>query len=125
MKYIKSTHRYDLTFTVGRKKIRIESKQVDYRTGTVLTTGVNEIDKDVYTALSAQPVFQGLIKSGDFEIVSKKDLELADPVKSALNAKDAEIAELKKQLEEASGEKKESKPQTEKGTDAADPAADF
>lgn len=150
MKYIQNKGRYALSFKISVKgrplNLELDKRRIYQDTGNIATTGITELEEDVYAELANSKSFKSLLKKGELELIDEKELKASTPatdealvkenkklVKEAekaekakeeaeaqLSAKDKEINDLKAQLEALS--KKDNKVDAEK--DKADIEAD-
>ena len=152
MKYIQNKGRYALSFKISVKErplnLELDKRRIYQDTGNIATTGITELEEDVYAELAKSKSFKSLLKKGELELIDEKELKASTPatdealvkenkelVKEAekavkakeeaeaqLSAKDKEINDLKAQLEALS--KKDNKVDAEKEKDKADIEAD-
>lgn len=146
MKYIQNNGRYAIAFTIvknGRDvKVELDRKRIFRDTGNIATTGITEVDDDVYEELSKIKRFANMIKSKELELTEASKIETAEtkmtalekenaelkaqleanPKAKELKEKDKEIADLKAQLEALS--KKEDAPEAPKADAPEAPKAD-
>lgn len=152
MKYIQNKGRYALSFNISVKgrplNLELDKRRIYQDTGNIATTGITELEEDVYAELAKSKSFKSLLKKGELELIDEKELKASTPatdealvkenkelVKEAekavkakeeaeaqLSAKDKEINDLKAQLEALS--KKGNKVDAEKEKDKADIEAD-
>lgn len=152
MKYIQNKGRYALSFKISVKgrplKLELDKRRIYQDTGNIATTGITELEEDVFAELAKSKSFKSLLKEGKLELIDEKELKASTPatdealvkenkklVKEAekavqakeeaeaqLSAKDKEINDLKAQLEALN--KKDNKVDAEKEKDKADIEAD-
>lgn len=152
MKYIQNKGRYALSFKISVKgrplNIELDKRRIYQDTGNIATTGITELEEDVYAELAKNKSFKSLLEKGKLELIDEKELKASTPatdealvkenkklVKEAekavkakeeaeaqLSAKDKEINDLKAQLEALN--KKDNKVDAEKEKDKADTEAD-
>ena len=152
MKYIQNKGRYALSFKISVKgrplNLELDKRRIYQDTGNIATTGITELEEDIYAELAKSKSFESLLKKGELELIDEKELKASTPatdealvkennklVKEAekavkakeeaeaqLSAKDKEINDLKAQLEALS--KKDNKFDAEKEKDKADIEAD-
>lgn len=111
MKYIKNNGRYAVAFTIVKNnrdiKIAFDRRRIYMDTGNIATSGITEIEESDLVELKKLDRFAKLLET--------KELEEVDGVKASdtgnsdelVKVKDAEIAKLKKQLEDKAPTKKE------------------
>lgn len=112
---VRNTGRYALAFRYtddkGReKKVEFDRRRMFRDTGNIATTGITELDDKIYKELMKDERFKKLFVTGEFAEVSEEDLVVDNGSKELLEAKDKEIKQLKKQLEE---QKKNTEPDKE------------
>lgn len=109
MKYVLNKGRYALSFTVIKNgldfKIAFDKRRFYLDTGNLATSGITEVTDEDFAELKKNEDFKRLLGNGTFEEVDGyKTSTISDEV---VKAKDAEIAELKKQLKTKGASKKE------------------
>lgn len=98
--FVKNIGRYALTFDLGTKKVELDRVRIYTDTGNIATTGINEVSEDDLKALKKDKYFKELVERGEILVLSEKDVKAqSDADESVIKAKDAEIADLKKQVE--------------------------
>ena len=152
MKYIQNKGRYAFSFKISVKgkplNLELDNRRIYQDTGNIATTGITELEEDVFAELAKSKSFKSLLKEGKLELIDEKELKASTPatdealvkenkklVKEAekavqakeeaeaqLSAKDKEINDLKAQLEALN--KKDNKVDAEKEKDKADIEAD-
>lgn len=141
MKYVFNKGRYAQSFTITvnsrENKVAFDRRRIYLDTGNIATSGITEVEDNIYDLLLKNKRFKKLIDSKEFELIDEKELKASAPatdealikenkklVKEAekavkakeeaeaqLSAKDEEINSLKTQLEALT--KKESETDTE------------
>lgn len=117
MKYILNKGRYALTFKIIKNnldfKIDFDKRRFYQDTGNIATSGITEVSDEDLVALKKNKEFARLFDEDIFEEVD--GYRTSTVPEEALKAKDAEIAKLKKQLQEGEtkGDKKEDKKKLE------------
>lgn len=119
MKYVFNKGRYALSFTIKvngqEKKVAFDRKRIYLDTGNVATSGITEVEDNIYEILLENKRFKKLIESGEFELTEASKVEATEKVNEELKK---ENEELKKKLEKA--EKGKDKKETEKAMKAKD-----
>lgn len=145
MKYVFNKGRYAQSFAITvnnrEKKVAFDRRRIYLDTGNIATSGITEVEDNIYDLLLKNKRFKALIDSKEFELIDEKELKASTPatdealvkenkklVKEAkeavkakeaaeaqLSAKDDEINTLKAQLEALT--KKESKTEADKETE--------
>lgn len=102
MKYVFNKGRYTQSFSIqvkGRERLVSFDRRRVYRdTGNVATTGVTEVEDDIYELLLENKRFKALIDSEEFVLTEKVTSESTSEVNAELKA---ENESLKKALKEA------------------------
>ena len=100
--FIKNTGRYAFSFAIqkGGKEVKIAFDRRRYflDSGNIATTGITEITEEDFKELKKQKAFKEMLDKGIFTEVDKDEPDTAS--QGALQAKDKEIAKLKKALAE-------------------------
>jgi hypothetical protein len=101
MKYIKNNSRYGIAFEITVKglprKVEFDRRRVYLDTGNVATTGVTEVDDDVYEALQKNSRFVKCIKNKELELTEASELASTEKKNEALEAENKKLkAQLKK-----------------------------
>ena len=152
MKYIQNKGRYALSFKISVKgrplNLELDKRRIFQDTGNIATTGITELEEDVYAELAKSKSFNSLLKKSELELIDEKELKAStsatdealvkenkklvkeaekavkakEEAEAQLSAKDKEINDLKAQLEALS--KKDNKVDAEKEKDKADIEAD-
>ena len=116
MKYVFNKGRYGVAFEItvkGRnREVKFDRRRVYMDTGNIATTGITEVEDDIYDLLLANSRFKELIDSGELTLTSAPKVEMSGAEFSALQN---ENEKLKKELEEA--KKNKSKTADNKGAD--------
>lgn len=129
MKYIQNKGRYALSFKLSIKgrplTLELDKRRIYQDTGNIATTGITELEEDVYAELAKSESFKSLLKKGELELIDEKELKANTPAtdealvkenkklvketekavkakeeaEAQLSAKDEEINSLKAQLE--------------------------
>lgn len=119
MKYVFNKGRYALSFAIKvkgqEKKVAFDRKRIYLDTGNVATSGITEVEDDIYEILLENKRFKKLIESGEFELTEASKVEVTEKANEELKK---ENEELKKKLKKA--EKGEDKKETEKAMKAKD-----
>ena len=119
MKYVFNKGRYALSFAIKvkgqEKKVAFDRKRIYLDTGNVATSGITEVEDDIYEILLENKRFKELIESGEFELTEASKVEATEKVNEEL---EKENEELKKKLKKA--EKGEDKKEAEKAMQAKD-----
>src|SRR5574344_1786805 len=119
MKYVFNKGRYALSFAIKvkgqEKKVAFDRKRIYLDTGNVATSGITEVEDDIYEILLENKRFKELIESGEFELTEASKVEATEKVNEEL---EKENEELKKKLKKA--EKGEDKKEAEKAMKAKD-----
>ena len=119
MKYVFNKGRYALSFEIKvkgqEKKVAFDRKRIYLDTGNVATSGITEVEDDIYEILLENKRFKKLIESGEFELTEASKVEATEKVNEEL---EKENEELKKKLKKA--EKGEDKKEAEKAMKAKD-----
>lgn len=141
MKYVFNKGRYAQSFAITvnnrEKKVAFDRRRIYLDTGNIATSGITEVEDNIYDLLLENKRFKGLIDSKEFELIDEKELKASTPatdealvkenkklvkeaekavkakeaVEAQLATKDEEINSLKAQLEALT--KKENKADTE------------
>ena len=123
MKYVFNKGRYALSFEIKvkgqEKKVAFDRKRIYLDTGNVATSGITEVEDDIYEILLENKRFKKLIESGEFELTEASKVEATEKVNEEL---EKENEELKKKLKKA--EKGEDKKEAEKEAEKAMKAKD-
>lgn len=101
MKYIKNNSRYGIAFEITVKglprKVEFDRRRVYLDTGNVATTGVTEVDDEVYEALQKNSRFVKCIKEKELELTEASELASTEKKNEALEAENKKLkAQLKK-----------------------------
>lgn len=101
MKYIKNNSRYGIAFEITVKglprKVEFDRRRVYLDTGNVATTGVTEVDEEVYEALQKNSRFVKCIKEKELELTEASELASTEKKNEALEAENKKLkAQLKK-----------------------------
>lgn len=154
MKYIQNKGRYALSFKISIKgrplNLELDKRRIYQDTGNIATTGITELEEDVYAELAKSESFKTLLKKGELELIDEKELKASTPatdealvkenkklVKEAekavkakeeaeaqLSAKDEEINSLKAQLEALTKNDNKTDAKKEKDKDKTDADAE-
>mgnify|MGYP003500787668 FL=1 len=102
MKYVFNKGRYAQSFSIqvkGRERlVSFDRRRVYMDTGNIATTGITEVEDDIYKLLLENKRFKALIDSEEFVLTEKVTSEDAGEVNAELKA---ENESLKKALKEA------------------------
>ena len=101
MKYVKNNSRYGIAFEVTVKglprKVEFDRRRVYLDTGNVATSGITEIEDDVYEALQDNLRFVKYIKEKELELTEASELASTEKKNEALEAENKKLkAQLKK-----------------------------
>ena len=111
MKYIKNNGRYAVAFTIIKNnrdiKIAFDRRRIYMDTGNIATSGITEIEDSDLVELKKLDRFAKLLETKEFEEVDGVKASDAGNSDELVKAKDAEIAKLKKHLEDKAPTKKE------------------
>lgn len=111
MKYIKNNGRYAVAFTIIKNnrdiKIAFDRRRIYMDTGNIATSGITEIEASDLVELKKLDRFAKLLETKEFEEVDGVKASDTGNSDELVKAKDAEIAELKKHLEDKAPTKKE------------------
>ena len=111
MKYIKNNGRYAVAFTIIKNnrdiKIAFDRRRIYMDTGNIATSGITEIEDSDLIELKKLDRFAKLLETKEFEEVDGVKASDAGNSDELVKAKDAEIAKLKKHLEDKAPTKKE------------------
>ena len=111
MKYIKNNGRYAVAFTIVKNnrdiKISFDRRRIYMDTGNIATSGITEIEDSDLVELKKLDRFAKLLETKEFEEVDGVKASDTGNSDELVKAKDAEIAKLKKHLEDKAPTKKE------------------
>lgn len=111
MKYIKNNGRYAVAFTIIKNnrdiKIAFDRRRIYMDTGNIATSGITEIEDSDLVELKKLDRFAKLLETKEFEEVDGVKASDTGNSDELVKAKDAEIAKLKKHLEDKAPTKKE------------------
>lgn len=100
MKYVKNEGRYDLAYTymkgAQQQKVEFIKRRLYMDTGNIATTGITEVDDDVFKALQDNKAFTKALKNKVLEVV-----EAPKTIENKAAALEEENAKLKAELEAA------------------------
>ena len=101
MKYIKNNSRYGIAFEITVKglprKVEFDRRRVYLDTGNVATTGITEVEDEVYEALQKNSRFVKCIKDKELELTEASELASTEKKNEALEAENKKLkAQLKK-----------------------------
>ena len=101
MKYIKNNSRYGIAFEITVKglprKVELDRRRVYLDTGNVATTGITEVEDEVYEALQKNSRFVKCIKEKELELTEASELASAEKKNEVLEAENKKLkAQLKK-----------------------------
>lgn len=101
MKYIKNNSRYGIAFEVTVKglprKVEFDRRRVYIDTGNVATTGITEVEEEVYEALQKNSRFVKCIENKELELTEASELASTEKKNEALEAENKKLkAQLKK-----------------------------
>lgn len=101
MKYIKNNSRYGIAFEITVKglprKVELDRRRVYLDTGNVATTGITEVEDEVYEALQKNSRFVKCIKDKELELTEASELASTEKKNEALEAENKKLkAQLKK-----------------------------
>ena len=143
MKYVFNKGRYAQSFTITvnsrEKKVAFDRRRIYLDTGNIATSGITEVEDNIYNLLLKNKRFKELIDSKEFELIDEKELKASVPatdealvkenkklvkeaekavkakeeVEAQLSAKDAEINSLKAQLEALTNKESETNTEAE------------
>ena len=102
---VRNTGRYSFTFRYTdekgkEKKIEFDRRRYFRDTGNIASTGITELSEEIHNQLMKDPRYKKLMDTEVFAVVTEEDLVIDNDSKALLEAKDKEIEELKKKLEE-------------------------
>ena len=110
MKYVFNKGRYALSFAIKgkgqEKEVAFDRKRIYLDTGNVATSGITEVEDDIYEILLENKRFKKLIESGEFELTEASKVEATEKVNEEL---EKENEELKKKLKKAEDKKEAEK----------------
>lgn len=109
MKYIQNKGRYALSFKISVKgrplNLELDKRRIYQDTGNIATTGITELEEDVYAELAKSKSFKSLLKKGELELIDEKELKASTPATDEALVK--ENKELVKEAEKAVKEAEE------------------
>lgn len=114
MKYVYNKGRYAQSFTISvqgkERKIAFDRRRFYFDTGNIATTGITEVEDNIYEILLENKRFSKLIAEGEFELTEASKLNASERINEELKK---ENKELKKEVEEIIKEKESLKAQLE------------
>ena len=100
MKYVFNKGRYAQSFAITvnnrEKKVAFDRRRIYLDTGNIATSGVTEVEDNIYDLLLKNKRFKKLIDSKEFELIDEKELKANTPATD-----EALVKENKKLVKEA------------------------
>lgn len=113
MKYIQNKGHYALSFKISVKgrplNLELDKRRIYQDTGNIATTGITELEEDVFAELAKSKSFKSLLKKGELELIDEKELKASTPATDEALVK--ENKKLVKEAEEAVKAKAEAEAQ--------------
>jgi septal ring factor EnvC (AmiA/AmiB activator) len=95
MKYVQNNGRYAVAFELTKNgrpfKLVLDRKRIYMDTGNIATTGITEVEDDVYKLLSSNKRFKQMLETKEMELTEASKIETAETKVKALEEENKKL----------------------------------